>query len=165
MRNRTATAVLIAGFFAAAGVTHTGCSPSAPSAPKTLAQGGYNKDEMTQAIARARKEVDTFIRELAENNGSDFAVKAPISDGERIEHCWVGRVAFRNGKFTGKIANNVRIDPKIKLGQDWTVGKDEITDWMFVRDGKIHGNYTVRPLLKTMPPEKAEKIRARLANP
>lgn len=53
----------------------------------------------------------------------------------------------------------------VKIGQAWTIGKDEISDWMFMRDGKMHGNYTMRPLLKTMPEAEAEKYRSMLAEP
>jgi uncharacterized protein YegJ (DUF2314 family) len=38
-----------------------------------------------------------------------------------------------------------------------------MSDWMFMRDGKMHGNYTMRPLLKTMPAEQAAKLRSMLA--
>ena len=33
------------------------------------------------------------------------------------------------------------------------------------RDGKMHGNYTLRPLLKTMPADDAAKLREILAEP
>ncbi len=36
---------------------------------------------------------------------------------------------------------------------------------MFIRDGKMHGNYTLRPLLATMEEEEAELWRSRFANP
>jgi uncharacterized protein YegJ (DUF2314 family) len=53
----------------------------------------------------------------------------------------------------------------VKSGQKWTVKKSEISDWMFMRNGKMYGNYTLRPLLKTMSEEEAEKFRSILANP
>ena len=34
-----------------------------------------------------------------------------------------------------------------------------------MRDGKMYGNYTMRPLLKTMPEEEAAKFRSLLASP
>lgn len=36
---------------------------------------------------------------------------------------------------------------------------------MFMRDGKMHGNYTMRPLLSTMSEEQATKLRSVLADP
>lgn len=34
-----------------------------------------------------------------------------------------------------------------------------------MRDGKMHGNYTMRPLLKTMPADEAAQLRSLLAEP
>jgi len=133
--------------------------------PETLVEGGYDEQEMDAAIARARKEVDSFIAELSKRNGSDFAVKVPIEDKEEVEHFWLTDIVYRDEKFHGVIGNEPGVVTNVKMGQKWSVKKSEISDWMFIRDGKMHGNYTVRPLLKTMPEEKAEAIKSMLANP
>ena len=52
-----------------------------------------------------------------------------------------------------------------KMGQQYSLSKTEISDWMFMRDGKMHGNYTLRPLLVTMPESKAEMYRQMFADP
>ena len=134
-------------------------------APETLVKGGYDEQEMEAAIARARSEVDSFIAEMSKGNGTDFAVKVPIEDKEEIEHFWLVDIVYRNGKFEGTIGNEPGMVTNVKEGQKWSVKKSEISDWMFMRDGKMHGNYTMRPLLKTMPEEEAAKFRSLLANP
>jgi uncharacterized protein YegJ (DUF2314 family) len=53
----------------------------------------------------------------------------------------------------------------VKIGQKWTIKKAEISDWMYMRGGKMYGNYTLRPLLKTIPQAEAAKLRALLAEP
>lgn len=133
--------------------------------PETLVRGGYDEQEMEAAIARAQAEVDVFIAALRDGAGSDFAVKAPIQDGDEIEHFWLTDVAFRDGVFEGLIGNEPGVVKNVEFGQTWTVKKEEISDWMFVRDDKIHGNYTMRPLLRTMSPEEAELWRSRFATP
>jgi len=120
---------------------------------------------MDAAIARARSEVDVFIVELSKGNGTDFAVKAPIQDKEETEHFWLTDIVYRNGKFEGVIGNDPGIVTNVKSGQKWTIKKSEISDWMFMRDGKMYGNYTIRPLLKTMPEEEAAKFRSMFASP
>ena len=125
----------------------------------------YDEKEMEAAIARARSEVDSFIAELSKRNGSDFAVKVPIQDKDETEHFWLTDIVYRNGKFEGVIGNNPEIVTNVKNGQKWTVKKSEISDWMFMRDGKMYGNYTIRPLLKSMPEKDAEKFRSMMANP
>jgi uncharacterized protein YegJ (DUF2314 family) len=138
---------------------------SCDSTPDTLIQGGYDQQEMDAAIARARDEVDSFIAELEQGNGTDFSVKAPIEDRGEVEHFWLTDIVYRNGEFEGFIGNDPGMVTNVRIGQKWTIRKDEISDWMFMRDGKIHGNYTMRPLLKTMPEEEAERFRSMLADP
>lgn len=45
------------------------------------------------------------------------------------------------------------------------VRNEDISDWLFMRDGKMYGNYTLRPLLATMPEEAAAYYKAMLAEP
>jgi len=138
---------------------------SCSRSPETLVKGGYDEQEMDAAIARARSEVDSFIAELSKGNGTDFAVKAPIEDKEETEHFWLTDIVYRNGKFEGVIGNDPGIVTNVKSGQKWTIKKSEISDWMFMRGGKMYGNYTLRPLLKTMPEKEAARFRSMLANP
>ena len=133
--------------------------------PETLHTSGYDEQEMDAAIARARAEVDAFIAELQQPTGEDHAVKAPINDGELTEHFWLGDLTYSDGHFEGTIGNDPGMVKNVKFGQKWKLKKEEITDWMFMRDGKMHGNYTMRPLLKTMPEEEAAQFRSLLAEP
>jgi uncharacterized protein YegJ (DUF2314 family) len=45
------------------------------------------------------------------------------------------------------------------------VKQADIADWMYMRGGKMYGNYTMRPLLKTMPAAEAAEFRSILAEP
>ena len=143
-------------------VAFSGCDKSGPD---TLVTSGYDEKEMDAAIARARREVDSFIAELKKPTGSDHAVKAPIEDNGKTEHFWLSDVAFKDGSFVGTINNDPGIVGNVKFGQKWTVKKSEISDWMFMRGDKMHGNYTMVPLLKTMPESEAAVYRAMMAKP
>jgi uncharacterized protein YegJ (DUF2314 family) len=138
-----------------------GCSQK----PETLITEEYDQAEMDVAITRAHREVDAFIAELGNPTGEDHAVKAPIQDGEATEHFWLTDVSFRDGKFHGTINNDPGIVSNVKFGQSWSLAKEEISDWMYMRDGKMYGNYTMRPLLTTLPEEEAAHYRALLAEP
>ena len=133
--------------------------------PSTLVTSGYDDKEMAEAIQRARGRVDWFILQTENRAGSEFAVKAKITDGEKNEHFWLSDISYRDGVFEGLISNEPGMVHNVKRGQRWKVGRDEISDWMFLKDGKIHGNYTLRPLLKTMAPAEAAKYREALAEP
>lgn len=118
---------------------------------------------MAAATARAQREVDAFIAEMNSKNGESFAVKAPITDNGKVEHFWLTDVVFANGEFEGLIGNDPGIVGNVKFGQKWKLKKHEISDWMYLRNDKMYGNYTMRPLLKTLPPAEAEKYRKMLA--
>lgn len=133
--------------------------------PATLVESGYDEQEMEAAIARARSETDRFIQELAQPTGKNHAVKAPITDQGKTEHFWLTQVTYRDGVFDGTINNDPGIVGNVKIGDNWKVKKEEISDWMFLRDGKMYGNYTMRPLLKTLPANQAKKYREMLAEP
>jgi uncharacterized protein YegJ (DUF2314 family) len=133
--------------------------------PETLIPGGYDHAEMDAAIARARAEVDNFIAVLEKRQGSDFNVKVPITDQDQTEHFWITDVTYQNGVFEGKIGNEPGRVRNVEIGQKWRATKAEISDWSFMRDDKMHGNYTMRPLLKTLPKEQADAYRSLLANP
>lgn len=154
MKHRLTAALLLAGL--------SGCGESKPA---TLVESGYDQQEMDKAIARARSEVDSFISELSNPTGTDHAVKAPIEDNGKVEHFWLIDVSYKDGWFEGTINNEPGIVSNVKIGQKWTVRKEDISDWMYIKNGKIYGNYTLRPLLKTMPKDQADKWRSILADP
>jgi uncharacterized protein YegJ (DUF2314 family) len=133
--------------------------------PDTLITSGYDEKEMEAAIARARSEVDQFIAELTQPTGEDHAVKAPIEDGGETEHFWLTDLKYKDGQFEGTINNEPGLVKNVKLGQKWKIKKEEISDWLYMRDGKMHGNYTMRPLLKAMPADEAAEFRSMLAEP
>jgi uncharacterized protein YegJ (DUF2314 family) len=135
------------------------------SKPDTLIQGGFDEKEMDAAVARARREVDSFIAELSHPTGEDHAVKVPIADGEAVEHFWLVDVTYQNGEFSGRINNEPGMVSNVQMGDRRQVAKAEMSDWLFMRDGKMHGNYTLRPLLKTMPEKDVKIYEAMLADP
>lgn len=140
----------------------SGCGKSNPD---TLVTSGYDEEEMDAAIARAQNEVDSFISELSTPTGTGHAVKAPIEDDGQVEHFWLTDVSYQDDEFKGTINNDPGIVGNVEIGQSWTVKKSDISDWMFMRDGKMHGNYTMRPLLRTLPDDEAAQYRSILAEP
>jgi len=134
-------------------------------APETPVRNGYDQQEMDAAIAKARSEVDAFIQALTTGQGTDFSVKATIADGDKVEHFWLTNVVYSDGKFAGLIGNDPDFVMNVTFGDRITLDKNEISDWLFMRDGKMHGNYTLRPMLATMPKEQAAQYRAMFASP
>jgi uncharacterized protein YegJ (DUF2314 family) len=117
---------------------------------------------MDAAIARARSEIESFKKELTKDDADSYSVKAPISDRGQTEHFWLSGVVFKEGIFLGVIANQPGVVRNVKMGQKWQIKQSEISDWMYTRGEKIHGGYTIDPLLVTMGKDQARAMRARL---
>jgi uncharacterized protein YegJ (DUF2314 family) len=86
-------------------------------------------------------------------------------DGSQTEYFWLGDLERHSGKVSGTVNNTPELVKNVKEGDRISVMEGEIADWMFMRDGKMHGNFTLRPLFKTMSPDEAAKLRAVLAEP
>ena len=144
-----------------AATTLSGCSKS--DQPADLVTSVRSDDPaMNAAIDRARSEVDVFIKILDAGDADSYSVKVPITDHGKTEHFWLSNITYADGLFTGSIDNTPEVVSNVKMGQQITVKKTEISDWLYMKNGKMYGNYTVRVLLPKMPPEDAAKIRAML---
>ena len=136
-----------------------GCSKK----PETLVSGdSFDDKAMDAAIARARAEVDTFIKVVESKERQSLAVKAPIKDANGTEHFWLTGVTYADGTFSGKIGIEPGVVKNVTFGQSWKIKKGEISDWMYHKGDKIHGGYTIDPLLPTMPEAEAAVMRAKL---
>lgn len=127
--------------------------------PDTLVSGGYSQREMDQAIKRANSELPSFLEELEKADADTYSIKTPITDGDDVEHFWIVDIKYKDGVFSGKVGNDPGIVGNVKFGDHITVNEDEISDWMYMKNGKIYGGYTIDPLLATMSKEEADSYR------
>ncbi|MGJ8652716.1 MAG: YegJ family protein [Opitutaceae bacterium] len=128
--------------------------------PETLVTGGYDQTEMEHAILRAQNEVNEFVQVLENRAADSFSVKAPITDGDDVEHFWIVDISYKDGYFIGTIGNDPGVVKNVEFGQEWKIKKDEISDWMYTRGVMMHGGYTIDPLLPTMSDEEAAELKA-----
>ncbi len=145
------------------------------AAPMAFAQRGGIIDfasgdpEMTAAIATARASLPEFwSRHGAPQAGEDgFALKVAVPVGPKHnEHIWVGDVVrAKDGRLSGRFANQPRDIKGKKAGDAVTFTEAQVSDWMFMRRGKIVGAQTLRPMLKRLPKAQADDLRARLESP
>lgn len=115
--------------------------------------------EMDRAVQTAHKTVNEFVAVLRspEGNQRRFAVKKPFVEGNKVEHSWLNEVSFDGRLFHGKVDNEPVDLRGVHLGQEVSVPSDEISDWMYVQDGRLVGGYTIRAMYQNMSP--AEKQR------
>jgi uncharacterized protein YegJ (DUF2314 family) len=148
------------------GSTSIGCSKSKPKA-ENFSEVADDDPEMAAAITKARQTLPEFwaIHDSPKNGETGFALKVKITDPNGAEHFWVNNLKRSGGKTTGTINNNAEIVRSVKNGDQITIPEADISDWMYVRGGKIHGNETVKALYKTMSPEEAAAVKEMMANP
>lgn len=123
--------------------------------------------EMEAAIAKARETLPEFWSALeARREGeSGFSLKVRMEYEGDVEHIWVGEIERRDGKIMGTIDNDPDALKNVKLGDRIEIKEADISDWTYLRNGKIVGNETLRPLLKHMPADEAAAVREKLADP
>lgn len=126
-----------------------------------------NDPEMTAAIAKARETLPQFwkVFDKPERGESDFALKVEITDKRGSEHFWATDIERDAGKTMGTINNDPNTVTKVKLGDRIEIPEADISDWLYMRDGKMVGNHTLRALFKQMPAGEVEKLKKMLADP
>lgn len=126
---------------------HAGETVRRPGQPD-IAYVAEDDAKMTAAMETARSTVDGFIAVLNKPTPaqSEFSIKLPIRDGDVVEHMWVTDVKISGDRFSGQINNEPDQVKTVRLGQNVTAAKSEISDWMYVESGKLRGGYTIRAL-------------------
>jgi uncharacterized protein YegJ (DUF2314 family) len=125
-------------------------------------------NEMNAAIARARDTLPTFWASCDAPKPTEMghALKVRFGVGADVEHIWVSDVEkLSDGNYSARLAN----EPSDLLGKD--IGDQvefkqiDISDWMFMRNYKVVGGETIKAILKFMPEEEADAMRARMEQP
>jgi uncharacterized protein YegJ (DUF2314 family) len=143
-------------------------APAPPSGSAHQVTPFVNGDpEMTAAMAKARSTLPKFWKH-EKNPGpkeDTFSVKVPIKDGDVTEYLWLGGLEHKGKALFGYVANDPEKVHNVKPGDRRKIADADIVAWMYYRNTKIVGNYTIRALFKNMPPADVKEIKAQLADP
>ena len=160
---------LVAAFLqalACAGILLVGSfSPTMAGDPTYL----FSSDdpEMNDAIKGARATLDDFLNLIQTGGfgGSDPSVKVAVPYGaDNREHIWMGDFQMAaDGSFEATVANAPVNISGMNLGDRYAFNRDQISDWMYFDNNKIHGAYTLRAMLPRMSAEQAAGFREALA--
>jgi uncharacterized protein YegJ (DUF2314 family) len=136
--------------------------PMAAVAQSNMMMVPNGDPEMAAAIAKARAGLAVFWKALAQPGAGEegFALKVAIKDGKDVEHFWLLDIARDGDKLSGTINNEPEIVGNVSNGERYQFTDADISDWLYMRNGKMVGNETMRPLLKRMPKSQAEQYRA-----
>ena len=125
--------------------------------------------EINAAIAQARATLPKFwaSHEAPKPSETGHSLKARFPYGSNSgEHIWMADVKkISDNSYAGKFANAPRHLPGKRAGDTAEFREADISDWMFLRNGKIVGGETIRPMLKLMSKADAAALRARMESP
>jgi len=128
-------------------------------------------DELKRIAENARLTLSSFFRQLANHNRRgvnehSFFVKYNFAadEGSNIEteQVWLTGIHFKNDNYYGILSNNPQNLDGLKKGDIVIFSPDLITDWMYVREGKIIGGYSIKYLLEKIPEEQRNDEQRRL---
>lgn len=105
-----------------------------------------NDVEMNTAMNQARGDVKTFLGALSQSNPArnHLSIKVGFSDKHGNEYIWLSDVRYRDGIFSGSVANEPRTVRSTYFGAVVSVPAEKIADWMFIENGRLVGGYTMR---------------------
>lgn len=128
---------------------------------KTPGAPGYQQvqdgdKQFDRAEEHAQRSLGFFIAALRAKKQGDtsFEIKKGFVDGDKCEHLWITNVTYDGTNFHGQIDNRAFDVKNVHLGQRVTVAPREVSDWMFVKNGKLMGGYTTRVLYARLSPER-----------
>jgi uncharacterized protein YegJ (DUF2314 family) len=125
--------------------------------------------EMNAAIAKARASLPTFWASYEGHNPSEkgHSLKVRFANpDDNGEHIWMTDVQKRtDNSYSGRFANKPEHLAGKRMGDVAEFKDADISDWMFIRNGKIAGGETIRVLLTHLPKADADALRARLETP
>lgn len=123
---------------------------------------GSNDIGMNTAIETAKQSLDSFDNAIKKNSRvfTYFGLKKKFEEGENIEHIWIGNIEFNNGKYIGTVDNLPEKIKSVKVGDTVIIDRNDISDWMYVKNSKLHGGYTIRLLRERMPEDERKQFDA-----
>lgn len=115
---------------------------------------------MDQAVQKARKNLGKFLAALKSPTPgqTDFAIKRPFVQGGKVEHIWLRDVTYDDKAFHGIVDNAPTEIQNVKLDSKANAAPGEISDWMYVENGRLVGGYTMRALCRKMTPAKKREF-------
>ncbi len=134
-----------------------GCGAKHPADRVTTVED--DDPQMNAAIDKARSSVNSFIQALKspKPGQAGFSVKKPFQDDHGGEHIWLTPVQYDGQNFQGMVNNEPVTVKNVKFGDRVSVAPTEISDWMYIDNGRLVGGETLRVLRNTLSPqERAE---------
>ena len=139
-----------------------GKSATAPRPIKENVVAYHTGDaDMIAAKAKARKTLPRFAELIKKKTPGTYTIKFPLTQNGETEHIWMQLTGRKDGKFVGLLANKPVNGNQYRMGDKVEVAEADVEDWMVNGPEGIYGGYTARVMLKDMPKEQADALRAK----
>ena len=112
--------------------------------------------EIMDGREKSRHSLPLFWSKLASHDSSEtkFMVKLGINDNGNVEHMWCIDIIGNAVKASCKIDNEPETVHNVKIDQRIDIDPAIISDWMYLKNGKIKGGQSIRILASRLPEEK-----------
>jgi uncharacterized protein YegJ (DUF2314 family) len=88
--------------------------------------------ELAGAAKEARRRWPQFTEAFSHRRpGQNFAVKKRFTDGEQPEHMWIEVFSIEGSTIYGRLANEPKYNPKLKIHDNVSALDSEIEDWLY----------------------------------
>lgn len=121
--------------------------------------------DMAASQAAARGTFNQFWARISEDrDGLDaISIKVAVPHDLGSEHLWMTGCQSVDAQSFDCVVSNEAVSVPLKLGSRYRFERAAISDWMYRQNGKIHGGYSIRVLLPTLPAQQAQAMTAMLA--
>jgi uncharacterized protein YegJ (DUF2314 family) len=109
-----------------------------------------NDKEMSEAIKKANQTLTDFNLALQNPKIEVKSLKVKFETSDGNEHIWLSNIEYKNGKYWGILDNEPEYITEYKIGDKIEVDNSKISDWMYLKNGKLFGGYTIKLLRSRM---------------
>jgi uncharacterized protein YegJ (DUF2314 family) len=133
---------------------------------ENIYQVNYGDKEVLLAMQKARDTFEDFKSEVIQ----DYSRKIPVLDIILIkayfydvnfpnngEHLWVKDITFEGERIIGEIVSVPEHVKSVESGKKVSILLEQLSDWLYVSNGKAHGAFTVRLLRNRMTPQERQE--------
>lgn len=117
-----------------------------------------SEDEaMNKAVKKAIKTFPEFLKAFntPDSSNGNFTVKRKFAYDDGFEHMWLTDLHYEGDKLIGILDSDPVHISWIKPGDSLEIKIDSVSDWMYIRNNRLVGGYTIRVLHDKM--SEAEK--------
>jgi uncharacterized protein YegJ (DUF2314 family) len=111
-------------------------------------------DGMQAAVDEAKRTIQQFLDAFADPQPGQesFLVKVVFVESGQFEHVWVVDLDFSAQPLRGRVATEPAL-PGLELGQLVEFAAPQISDWMYIENGRLVGGFTTRVFRDRLNPE------------